>query len=123
MKPERLEDMTDDGKEKIPTIEEINFEQSLILAKNLKEAITNRNNFVEGFGGSDVFYSAIVHIDDNRKRYDALQAKYDLAKEAFDHGVKDRKKLVKKLRSVNENELADFLDKNQPTLLQRILRI
>jgi hypothetical protein len=89
--------------------EGVPFTEQLHLAKEMLAFADERNKFAQNMGGGDFEGFATVgqHVDDNRVKYDALNQEYEKFRADFDAAVPDKKAFVKKLRSMNENELAD----------------
>ena len=89
--------------------EGISFNEQLPLAQEMLAYANERNTFAQNMGGGDFegFAAVSQHVGDNRSKYDALQQKFEEFRKAFDEAVLDKKAFVKKLHSINENELAD----------------
>lgn len=58
-------------------------------------------------GDFEGFATVGQHVGDNRAKYDTLHQEYEKFRAEFDTAVPDKKAFVKKLRSMNETELAD----------------
>jgi hypothetical protein len=89
--------------------EGVSFTGQMHLAQEMLAYADERNKFAQNMGGGDFEGFATVgqHIGDNRAKYDALHTEFEKYRTDFDRAVPDKKAFVKKLRSMNENELAD----------------
>lgn len=89
--------------------ENVSFGEQLHLAQEMLSYANERNKFAQNTGGGDFEGFAAVgqHVWDNRAKYDALHQEFEKFRQKFDASVPDKKAFVKKLRSMNENELAD----------------
>jgi hypothetical protein len=85
------------------------FTEQLHLAQEMLAYANERNKFAQNVGGGDFEGFATIgqHVGDNRKKYDDLHKEFEKYRKDFDEAVPDKKAFVKKLRSMNENELAD----------------
>ena len=103
MEKETKSEQNNNGQEGVPFSEQIN------LAREMLAYADERNKFAQNMGGGDFEGFATVgqHVGDNRAKYDALHQEYEKFRAEFDTAVPDKKAFVKKLRSMNENELAD----------------
>lgn len=89
--------------------ERVSFSDQINLAREMLAYADERNKFAQNMGGGDFEGFATVgqHVGDNRAKYDDLHQEFEKNREAFDIAVPDKKAFVKKLRSMNETELAD----------------
>ena len=89
--------------------EGVSFSEQINLAREMLAYADERNKFAQNMGGGDFEGFATVgqHVGDNRAKYDALHQEFEKNRKAFDTAVLDKKAFVKKLRSMNETELAD----------------
>ena len=89
--------------------EEVSFSEQINLAREMLAYADERNKFAQNMGGGDFEGFATVgqHVEDNRAKYDALHQEFEKNRKVFDTAVLDKKAFVKKLRSMNETELAD----------------
>lgn len=91
------------------SLESVPFSEQVNLAREMLAYAEERNAFAQNMGGGDFEGFATVgqHVGDSRAKYDALHQKYEEYRKSFDHATPDKTAFVKKLRSMNENELAD----------------
>ena len=89
--------------------EEVSFSIQIHLAREMLAYANDRNKFAQNVGGADFegFATVTQHVGDNRVKYDALHQGFEKNRQAFDTAVSDKRAFVKKLRSMNETELAD----------------
>ncbi len=89
--------------------EGVSFSEQINLAREMLAYADERNKFAQNMGGGDFEGFATVgqHVEDNRTKYDTLHQEFEKNRKAFDTAVLDKKIFVKKLRSMNETELAD----------------
>ncbi len=85
---------------------ELSFEEQLVLAEVLLQAVDRRNRFTEGFGGFDTFAEAWQHVGDNRKVYDELEASVTQARRELDEKISDKKSFVDQLRNTGHEDFA-----------------
>lgn len=91
---------------------EISFNEQMTLAKDLLVVISEMDRFIVNHGGDfDTFAESFQHVGNLRGEHDQLQSKVSKLKKEFDEKIVDKKQFVNKLRSVNEEELADFVAK------------
>ena len=83
------------------------LEEQVDLAQALSDAVDVRNDFIQRMGGFDDFADVHQYVDDNRARYDELEAVFSEARKKFDEAVMDKKALTVHLRQQGQTELAD----------------
>lgn len=91
--------------------ESVSFKEQLDLAQKMLEYADERNRFAQNMGGGDFEGFATVgqHIGNNKTQYDTLHEKFEEFRSKFDDAVQDKSTFVKKLRSMNDDKLADAI--------------
>ena len=88
---------------------EATFEQNLMLAGALREAVNTRNTFVRRQGGFDTFAEVGQYGEGMRSQYDAMEDKVTRLRAEFDVQVKDKRAFVDRVRSTGNEELAGLI--------------
>ena len=87
--------------------QEQSFEEQMLLAKALYDAVDARNDFTERLGGFEDFAAVHQYVDGNREKYDKLEDACNEVRKKFDETVTDKKPFVEHLRNIGETKLAD----------------
>src|SRR3989338_10571209 len=90
---------------------ESSFDEMVILAQALDEAVDKRNLFILRQGGFDTFAEVGQHVEGMRAEYDKMEDEVFRAREEFDSKVSDKNEFFKKLRDAGNNDLADRIEK------------
>lgn len=114
--------------------QELSFNEQTQLAQKLFNAVNERNDYIKRQGGFDTF-AVTSNFGNGREIYSGMEKAVSVARKEFDEKVIDKKEFFKKLRSVNETDLADTISsmfqkiefpeiklKPKKSLLSRILR-
>jgi len=91
--------------------QEPSFDEMVILAQALDEAVDKRNLFILRQGGFDTFAEVGQHVEGMRAEYDKMEDEVSRAREEFDSKVSDKNEFFKKLREGGNNDLADKTEK------------
>lgn len=90
--------------------QELSIEEQVRLAEELR-VVTNRRNVVESaYPDMDDLTVFLEGDPENRKEYDRLWQEYNDARKTFDEKVPEKLYLVKHLREIGKNDLANMIE-------------
>lgn len=96
--------------------QELTIEEQVGLAKEFLRATSDRNKLTERYPDLDDLAVFVDGSPSNRELYEELERVAGKAVNEFDENVKDKDVLVKHLREIGENGLADIIERREKNL-------
>jgi len=96
--------------------QELTIEEQVELAREFLRATSDRNQLTEQYPDFDDLAVFVDGSPSNRELYEELERVASKAVSEFDEKVKDKDILVKHLREIGENGLADIIERREKNL-------